>query len=110
MVSDTLAFSTGPDGSGVPVAFSANESGTFAFSGPSGGSCTFSQREVIRGTNRADSFNASAITNGVAIDGGAGNDTLHGGMGSDTLLCRAGLDVFALADGSKSDMITDFDM
>jgi Ca2+-binding RTX toxin-like protein len=43
------------------------------------------------------------------IDGGAGNDTLFGGAGSDTLTGGTGSDVFQFTATAGSDVITDFD-
>jgi len=62
--------------------------------------------------NNSDNVIIGNIGNN-ALDGGDGNDVLTGGLGTDTLTGGNGSDIFdynAVADGSLSEVITDFSM
>lgn len=62
---------------------------------------------VLPNSGDADILNGGAGAD--VIDGGIGMDTITGGTGNDTMTGGLGDDVFALADGSGADTITDFD-
>jgi len=70
---------------------------------------------LINGTNAADSLTGTSANNTIYGFGGndnlsgmGGNDTLNGGVGNDTLTGGSGADMFVLAGGNGTDVITDF--
>ncbi|MFU8865141.1 MAG: Hint domain-containing protein [Rhodobacterales bacterium] len=64
---------------------------------------TFSEIESVELGQADDTLDASATTQGVNVDGGAGNDSLVGGSGNDTLLGGDGNDT--ILGGGGNDMI-----
>lgn len=94
--SDVLHF-VGP--TGVSATFSGDEAGTYTM-GPNSG--TFSEFEVLRGSDGADTINASADTGGMVLEGGAGADTITGGSGEDTILDGSGNDTIWGGEGADT--------
>ncbi|MBI1418535.1 MAG: hypothetical protein GC146_15065 [Limimaricola sp.] len=98
---DVIDFSTTATG-GVNVSLTGNEAGTYG-STTAATSGSFSQIEGFNLTNQADTFDGSAATAGVSVDGGAGDDSLIGGSGDDTLLGGTGNDT--LQGGAGADVL-----
>ena len=116
---DTLIFAN-PATQGVNVTFTGTEAGSYSYNG---GAATgsFSQIEVVTGSNLADTIDASAAGSGVNVNGGGGgdsiigsgsndfvsgddgNDSIWGGAGDDTLNGNLGDD--QLFGGSGNDLI-----
>lgn len=106
----------------VTVTFTGAEAGTYSFA--SGGSGSFTDIEVFWVGNGNDTFNGSASTAAMSLNGnagndlliggsandslygGAGNDTLTGGAGNDILVGDDGDDLFQIADTDGNDIIT----
>ncbi|WP_376873317.1 Hint domain-containing protein [Albirhodobacter sp. R86504] len=97
---DRVSFGDGGGTSGVNVVFSGTDQGSYAF-GSGNGSGTFTAIETITGTSYNDTINASADTNGIVANGGAGNDSMTGGSGDDELYGADGDDT--LAGGAGAD-------
>ncbi|WP_430463904.1 Hint domain-containing protein [Tabrizicola sp.] len=82
------------------VTFTGNEAGTIA-SGTDG--ATFSEIEEIRTGAGNDTVDASVTTSGVALNTGAGNDSILGGSGDDTITADTGTDI--VEGGAGDDLI-----
>jgi len=78
---DTLVF-TSPANQGVNVTYTGTEAGQYSYNG---GAATgsFSQIEVVTGSNLADTIDASAAGSGVNVNGGGGGDSIIGSAGND---------------------------
>jgi len=101
---DTLVFSDPSNPSGVAITLTGDEAGFFVQSGFTDVSI-FSEIENFILSDYADSFDGSAATRGLNIDGGAGNDTLEGGAGADTLLGGSGNDTFNVTTDLDGDAL-----
>lgn len=111
---DTLDFRNWQSTDGTQVTVGSDGSGTFTHS-TTGTTGSFSDFEIISGTDYDDTIDAGADTTGLTLDGGGGNDlltggsgddTLIGGTGNDTLTGGLGDDLFVYSGGS--DTISDF--
>ncbi len=91
-------------GQGATVLYTGNEAGTVEFDGTPGVVSTFSEIEVMDGTNEADLINASVTTNGVEVYSNWGDDTVIGGSGADTIYGGMGAD--SLEGGGGTDILT----
>lgn len=92
---DLLDYSARTDA--VTVTFTGTGSGT-------GSSATFSEIEGVRTGSGDDQIDATADTQGVLVQTGAGADRATGGSGSDTLMGGAGNDT--LDGGSGDDQLS----
>ncbi|MCC7321293.1 MAG: Hint domain-containing protein [Rubellimicrobium sp.] len=105
---DTVIFAATATTAGVTVTFTGNEAGIWTFdqtpAGLTNGNGQFSEIEALTLTARDDRADASATTQGVTIDAGAGNDSLTGGSGNDTLIGGTGDDI--LAGGAGADVLS----
>jgi hypothetical protein len=86
---DLVTFANWNTNSGLNVNFNANEAGTYSYGVDGAGS--FSEIEEVWASINNDSVNAFATTNGIKIEGGAGDDTLIGGSVNDALGAESGL-------------------
>ena len=107
---DSIYFSNFTSTQGVTVTFTGSGAGTYDYVGTIGAG-TFSEIEVISGTEYADTINAAAssaseLLSGAggndSITGGSGNDALYGGTGNDTILGNAGADTVDGGTGNDS--------
>ncbi len=125
--SDTLSLVASTNG--VIVTFTGNEAGTATHGPGTSEVVTFSEIETLVLTGQSDRLDAGATTDGVAVQagagadtliGGSGQDTLDGGTGADTVDAGAGddrivlggdgaADLVVLADGDGSDIIIGLD-
>lgn len=91
-------------GQGATVLYTGNEAGTVEFDGTPSVVSTFSEIEVMDGTNEADLINASVTTSGVEVYANLGDDTVIGGSGADTIYGGMGAD--SLEGGGGTDILT----
>lgn len=89
-------------GAGAQVTWTGWESGTITYDGGTTYSY-FWEVEQIDGTTYADRFDATASGTGVAVDAGAGNDTITGSAFGDTLDGGDGAD--QVSGGAGDDVI-----
>jgi Ca2+-binding RTX toxin-like protein len=96
-------------GTGATITYTSAEAGSFSFNLGSG---TFSEIEIVRGTESGDAFLGGAATTGFVayaeggfdfMQGGSGNDTLYGGTGGDSILGGAGND--SVFGGTDADTV-----
>ncbi|MGX9354277.1 Hint domain-containing protein [Roseobacteraceae bacterium S113] len=106
---DTLDFSN-VTGGGVTVTLSDPEDGTASWDG---NAATFTEIENITASELGDTLDGGALTDGVALDGAGGDDSLIGGDGDDTLIGGTGSDTLEagagdddLAGGDDADTFT----
>lgn len=97
---DTLDLSSAPVTATTTFTFSGTGAGIISNSGQTG---TFTEIEVIRATEGADSINATADSGGMVIDAGAGNDSIFGGSGSDSFAGGLGND--SMLGGAGNDIL-----
>ncbi|MGH1417140.1 MAG: LamG-like jellyroll fold domain-containing protein, partial [Pelagimonas sp.] len=89
---DELYFQNGQSTNAVTVTYTGSGAGTFShFGGATTGS--FSDFEIVTGTDYGDSIDASADSAGTRIAGEGGDDTITGGVGNDTIVGGAGNDI-----------------
>lgn len=100
---DRIDFQTWQSTTGTAVTYTGNGAGSFSHFGGAT-TASFTEIEQISGSDFNDSFNASATTIGVNLDGEAGDDLLTGGAGADTLTGGSGNDT--INGGAGSDSIT----
>ena len=100
---DVLDIYENGTGQGATVLYTGNEAGTVEFDGTPGVVSTFSEIEVMDGTNEADSIDASITTDGVEVYSNWGDDTVIGGSGADTIYGGLGAD--SLTGGGGADLI-----
>jgi Ca2+-binding RTX toxin-like protein len=99
---DRIDFQTWQSTTGTVVTYTGNGAGSFShFAGAT--TASFTEIEQISGSDFNDSFNASATTIGVNLDGEAGNDLLTGGSGADTLTGGDGNDT--INGGTGNDVL-----
>ena len=91
-------------GQGATVTYTGNEAGIVEFDGTPGVISTFSEIEVMDGTNQADFIDASVTTDGVEVYSNWGDDTVTGGSGADTIYTGLGAD--SVYGGSGNDILT----
>jgi Ca2+-binding RTX toxin-like protein len=92
---------TGTHDSAFTVTFDGDGSGTFgANTGTASGS--FSEIEVISGSDNADTIDASADTAGVTVIGNGGDDFITGGSGADALYAKSGDNTLIGGGGNDS--------
>lgn len=84
---------------GVSATFSGDEAGSYTMGANSG---TFSQFEVLRGTEGADTINAALDTGGMVLEGQGGADSITGGSGADLIRDGSGNDTIRGGDGADS--------
>lgn len=97
---DTLDLTSAPVYGTTTFTFTASGAGTITNSGQTG---TFTEIEVIRATEGADSINATGDAGGMVIDAGAGNDSVFGGSGNDSFTGGTGND--SLQGGAGNDTL-----
>ena len=85
----------------MDVDFTGDEAGTIT---TATGSVTFTEIEHILGGTGADSFDASAATTRLVLDGGEGADTIQGGSGDDYIAMGLTQD-FSTTDGDNDTLI-----
>ena len=86
--------------SGMDVTYTGNEAGTI--NDATGQIATFSEIEELVLTGQDDTVDASATTQAVSVDAGAGADSLIGGSGADTLVGGDGDDTLAGGGGADT--------
>lgn len=96
---DVLSLVT-ENGNGAQIGYTGDEAGSFGFQGGAGG--TFSEIELVSGSEGADTINASATTGGVTVLGNGGNDFFTGGSGGDSFDGGAGNDEVFAGDGNDT--------
>jgi Ca2+-binding RTX toxin-like protein len=93
-------------GTGATITYTSAEAGSFSFDLGSG---TFSEIEIVRGTESGDAFLGGAATTGFLaygeggfdfLQGGSGDDTLYGGTGGDSIRGGAGADLLYGDEGN----------
>jgi Ca2+-binding RTX toxin-like protein len=99
---DILTLTQWSNTNGVTVTFTGDDAGSYGFA-PGDATGEFSEIEAVATTDHADSVNASADTNGVAIFANGGDDSVIGGSGADTLYGHAGDD--RLFGGAGNDKV-----
>ncbi|WP_284267022.1 calcium-binding protein, partial [Roseicyclus amphidinii] len=87
------------DGIAAPVV----QSGSVTTTEPVTNTTTFSEIESFELGSGDDTVDGSAATDGILVDGGAGNDDVAGGLGNDTLAGGDGND--SLAGGAGDDTL-----
>ena len=93
--------------SGVTVTYTGDEAGTIT---DGSDTITFSEIEALDLTGQADVVDASSDSAGVAIDAGAGDDTVTFGAGDDSITSGSGYDNLILTASGGADTISDFDL
>ncbi len=111
-------FNVSQSTGGVTVTFTGNEAATYDFDATTAGG-TFTDIEDIKGSNFADTIDASVTTDGIktytyggddTVTGGAGDDRIYGGDGDDTISGGAGSDqIYGDADDDTLDGGADTD-
>ncbi len=97
---DTLDLSSAPVTATTTFTFSGTGAGIVINSGQT---VTFTEIEVIRATEGADSINATVDSGGMVIDAGAGNDSVFGGSGRDSFAGGLGND--SMLGGAGNDTL-----
>lgn len=82
---DTLDFANWQSTTGAKATIGPGGVGTFTHS-TTGTTGTFTNFEIISGTDYSDSFDASNSDVDLTLEGGSGDDVLLGGSGNDTIL------------------------
>ncbi|MFY0310549.1 Hint domain-containing protein [Leisingera sp. D0M16] len=91
--------------SGLTVTYTGGEAGTIT-----GGTdtITFAEIEALNLTDQADVVDAADDSAGVAIDAGAGDDTVTFGAGNDSITSGSGYDELILTGSGGIDTVSDF--
>ena len=63
---------------------------------------------IVTGTAFGDTLDASSLTKGLTLNGGAGDDVITGGAGADVITGGAGSDTFVFNSVSGADTIVDY--